>query len=66
MKLKQIALLVCIVFVIMAILGIITTINWIIQEVNFVNKISYIQQFLYIIQETIVAYFFYLFYKKIK
>lgn len=66
MKLKQTALLVCIVYVITAILDIISIINFmLIEKVNF-SGMSYMCQFLNIIKSGIVAYFFYLFYRKIK
>lgn len=66
MKLKKTALLVCIVCATIAIFQTISTINYI-----FIDKIdlsinSYMWQFLSIIQDGIVAYFFYLFYRKIK
>ncbi|WP_297448668.1 hypothetical protein [uncultured Alistipes sp.] len=66
MKLKQIALFVCIVFIITAILQIITVITLIVQKVNFADKVSFIWPFWSIILWSAAAYFFYSFYKKIK
>lgn len=64
MKLKQTALLVCIVYAIMAILQIIRIINFLFIEeiVILVDDIPYM--FLSIILNGIVAYFFYLFLRK--
>lgn len=66
MKLKQTALLVCIVYAITVIFQIIRIINLLFIEeiVILVYDIPYM--FLNIIQNGIVAYFFYLFYRKIK
>lgn len=64
MKLKQTALLVCIVYAIMAILEIIRIINLLFVEIVNLDGMPYM--FLGIILNGIVAYFFYLFYRKIK